>query len=423
MKEHLNSKERVASGLRALPTTKTAFASTQAAWRFYKNQKVTLKKLVEPLIQIGREATKESCKEYALIVHDWSDLTYPKHSNKQDRVEISHKKNLGYELQTALLISDMNGNPLTMLYEQLRSADGIYSSRSERMLRDRSKLDRLHPTMKFIDKLELGKPTVHIIDREADSVGHYRQWMSQKRKFIVRADDCRRVLHLDKSKLISEIVEEQTKSGTFVYNQEVEHKGKRLKQYISETNVILDRPARQHRTRNGNNKWVNIKGKAIKLRLIFSQLRDEDGAVVVQWLLLTNLTTSISKEYIVKWYQWRWQIESFFKLLKSSGHNLEQWLQENAEAIAKRLLVVAMSCVVVWQLARSNETEAIEVRQLLVRISGRQMKYNKPFTEPAILAGLWSLLSTLELLEQFEVADLKRFLKIALPDHLISDSS
>ena len=46
------------------------------------------------------------------------------------------------------------------------------------------------------------------------------------------------------------------------------------------------------------------------------------------------------------WY-WRWQIECFFKLLKSAGHELESWQQESALAIAKSLLVASMACVTV----------------------------------------------------------------------------
>ena len=74
---------------------------------------------------------------------------------------------------------------------------------------------------------------------------------------------------------------------------------------------------------------------------------------------------------IAQWYYWRWKIESFFKLLKSAGHSIEQWQQETAAAIAKRLLVATMACVVVWQLARSEEPEASTLRQLLVRLNGR----------------------------------------------------
>ena len=80
------------------------------------------------------------------------------------------------------------------------------------------------------------------------------------------------------------------------------------------------------------------------------------------------------------------RIETFFKLLKSAGHNVEQWQQGTVDAVAKRLLVATMSCVVVWQLARSKEPTADEFRRFLIRLSGRQMKWGRAFTEPALLA-------------------------------------
>ena len=54
------------------------------------------------------------------------------------------------------------------------------------------------------------------------------------------------------------------------------------------------------------------------------------------------------------WYYWRWRIESYFKLLKSAGQQVEAWQQGTAEAIAKRLVVASMACVVVWRLARAR---------------------------------------------------------------------
>lgn len=111
---------------------------------------------------------------------------------------------------------------------------------------------------------------------------------------------------------------------------------------------------------------------------------------------------------IALWYYWRWRIESYFKLMKSAGQELEHWQQEDAEAIARRLLVASMACVVVWQLMRNNTPEAAEVRELLVRLSGRQMKRTKPFTAPALLAGLWVLLTILYVLERYQLQDLRR---------------
>jgi hypothetical protein len=60
-------------------------------------------------------------------------------------------------------------------------------------------------------------------------------------------------------------------------------------------------------------------------------------------------------------------------------------------AIAKRLLVTAMAAVVVWQLARSQTPESEQARNLLVRLSGRQIRRDRPVTESAMLAGSWTL--------------------------------
>lgn len=140
-----------------------------------------------------------------------------------------------------------------------------------------------------------------------------------------------------------------------------------------------------------------------------------------EWWLWTNLPevgpAGVSTAQIAEWYYWRWKIESFFKLLKSAGHNVEQWQQESAGALAKRLLVATMACVVVWQLARNEEPAADEFRRFLIRLSGRQMKWGRVFTEPALLAGLGVLLAMLDFLEQYDVAEVKRMAQVFLPGH------
>jgi hypothetical protein len=55
-------------------------------------------------------------------------------------------------------------------------------------------------------------------------------------------------------------------------------------------------------------------------------------------------------------------------------------------------------CVTVWAIAADNSKEAAELRALLVKLSGRQMRHKKEFTNPALLAGLWLFLSMLEIM-------------------------
>jgi hypothetical protein len=121
---------------------------------------------------------------------------------------------------------------------------------------------------------------------------------------------------------------------------------------------------------------------------------------LAEWLLLTNVT-ALNAATIALWYFWRWQIECFFKLLKSAGHHLESWQQESATAIAKRLLVASRACVTVWAIAADKSKEANELRVFLIKLSGRQMRHKKEFSNPALLAGLWVFLSMLEVIEAY----------------------
>jgi Transposase DDE domain len=132
--------------------------------------------------------------------------------------------------------------------------------------------------------------------------------------------------------------------------------------------------------------------------------------------LLSNVPTGISAEQLAEWYYWRWRIESYFKLLKSHGFQVDQWQQETAEAIAKRLLVAAMACVVVWHIQRATDPEMVTLRNLLVRLSGRQVRRGQP-TAPALLAGFWSFLSALELLEHYDLDDLKQMARLIVPGY------
>jgi hypothetical protein len=86
-------------------------------------------------------------------------------------------------------------------------------------------------------------------------------------------------------------------------------------------------------------------------------------------------------------------------LLKSGGQEIEHWQQDNGLAILKRLLVVSMACSVVWSLQRDESEEAKELKQVLVRLSGKSQKREKPPTAGTLLSGLFVLLMMLDFLD------------------------
>ena len=397
--EHMNSSDPLSAGLKALPDKISSFASTQAAWRFYQNESVSLPKLQEPLTAAAHEGIREHCSLYALCVHDWSHLSY-KHLNKPDTYAITHDTDVGYDLQTSLILSDQTGQPLAPVAQRLVSRDGSYATYQKINPTPVIKhhLDEVTESIQYLETQGFLKPLIHIIDREGDSVGHIRTWDAAGCWWLVRIKDNPKVEYNGKALSCKAVAQELT----FEKTREVSYHGKPYWQWIAETPVCLTRPAKPSQKKE---KKPAVPGIPVEARLVVSRIISETGEVLAEWLLLTNVT-AVNAATIALWYYWRWQIECFFKLLKQAGHHLESWQQESAAAIAKRLLVVSMACVTVWAIAADNSKDAAELRVFLIKLSGRQMRHKKEFTNPALLAGLWVFLSMLEIMEAYSQEEL-----------------
>lgn len=403
----MNSSEQLSAGLKALPDKISSFASTQAAWRFYQNESVTLQKLQEPLTAAAHEGIAKYCGKYALCVHDWSRLSY-KHLNKPDTYAITHETDVGYDLQTSLIVSDRNGQPLAPVAQRLVSSDGSYATYGDAMptLPVKDHLDEVSDCIRYLNGHGFAKPLVHLIDREADSVGHIRQWEADGSHWLVRVKDNPKVEWKGKP-IAGKAVAQKL---VFTQTRQVSYRGKTRWQWVAEADVTLTRPAKPSQKKG---KAPPVPGAPVAARLVVSRVLSEDGKVLAEWLLLTNVA-DMDAATIALWYYWRWQIESFFKLIKSAGHHLESWQQESALAIAKRLLIASMACVTVWAIAADNSTEVVELRTFLVKLGGRQMRHKVKFTNPALLAGLWVFLSMLEIMDAYSQEELDRLKTTAM---------
>ncbi len=409
--EHLGAAAPLATGPRALPRLTSAFASTQAAWRFFANDRVSLPALAQPLQEAGRQALADSPADYALLVHDWSILNYHAHTAKADQVLFSQGSDRGYELATALLVDAADGAPLAPLELRLRTRAAVYSTRAPAPREAASHLDEVLPTMRAVSALGLPRRLVHVIDCEGDSVAHLRRWHEHRQLFLVRTDGTRAVSWEGREVKLPALVAALGQRRAFGEPRAVSYHGRPATQAVAEAEVTLTRPAYQNR----QGRRTVLKGQPLRLRLVVSQVRDAGGALLAQWCLLTNVPAAVTAALIALWYYWRWRVESFFKLLKGAGQQVEAWQQESGAAIAKRLLVAAMACVVAWQAARAPGGEGEQLRGLLVRLSGRQMKHGVAFTLPALLAGLWVLLAMTEVLEHYDLADIRRLGALVLP--------
>jgi hypothetical protein len=402
--EHLHAAHPLAAGPAALPGTASAFASTQAAGRFYANPRVTLPQLAQPLRDAARTARRDG---WALVVHDQSVLAYPRHASKTDQRTFGPEPAKGYALAAAVLVDADRGDPVAPLELRGATAEAVFSTRPSADDPDRPWPDELGPTMAALAAQGLADRLVHVLDREADSVGHCRDWAGAGHWFLVRADAEPQVRWDGADLRLAQVGQRLAQRQAFRFSRAVAYHGQPARQEIAEAVVVLTRPAWRCRTHGRKRVKQRLAGPPLALRLIVSRVLDAAGRQRAEWLLLTNLPAEVSAARIALWYYWRWRIESYVKLLKSAGFELGRWQQESGEALAKRLLVVSMACVVVWRLAGETAPAAAKARRVLVRRSGRQMPQGREFTLPALLAGLWVLLGALALLAEHPPAEVQ----------------
>jgi hypothetical protein len=341
------------------------------------------------------------------------------HTSKRDRYVRSHDADTGYELGTALIVDAAAGRPLGPMEFRLRTAAGMLSTRIGGAALPPGHVDELDDVMAAAQGWGLGRAPIHVIDREADSVGHYRRWQAAGYRFVVRADCRRVVLHEGRECELGEVVAGLAGSFTDVRDAAgrpavVTIRAGTGRVWVAAAAVVLHRPARHHtgaKTAGGHTKQVEVPGPPLPLRLVVTRVVDEAGTVLAEWWLLTNVAAEEADAATIgRWYAWRWAIESYHKLLKSAGMNAEAWQQETGGAFLRRLCVASLARLTAWLLRRDGSAAAAKLRAVLVRLSGRQMKHRVESTAPALLAGLERLLALDDLMQ---VEDLEEVLALA----------
>jgi hypothetical protein len=422
--EHSHAVNAAVTGLSALPGTALPFAATRAMTRFLNHEDIPFPALIEPAQDAVRADLAGRPGRFVLVVHDWSMFSFNTHSSKRDRYRRSHDDDLGYELGSALAVDADDGRPLGPMEFRLRTAFGMLSTRLGGAPLPPGHVDELDGAMAAADTWGLGRTPVHVIDREADSVGHYRRWHAAGHRFVIRADHQRVVLHGGRECKLGAVV--AGLDGKFAAARDVWGRPEVVTiragtgtVHVAEAAVVLHRPARHstgERTAGGSKKKVEVPGPPLPLRLVVTRVIAEDGTVLAEWWLLTNVASGEADAATIgRWYAWRWSIESYHKLIKSAGMNAEEWQQETGAAFLRRLCVASMACLTVWQLRRDPSPAAARLRMVLVRLSGRQMKHGVESTAPALLAGLERLLAIDDLMQAEDLDEILDLARRQLP--------
>ena len=370
--------------------------------------RVEIPALIEPMHRaIRREAAERP--GVLLAIHDWSTLSFGGHPSKADRATLTHAHDLGYDLATVLMVRGDDGAPIAPASVELTAADAVHSTREGGPADDLPHIDQVLPAMRHVRDRDFGADIVHVIDREADSVNHWRQWAADGHTALVRADD-RKVLRDGRETSLIAVAEglrdDLRDAGEATY------RGRKARSFVAEAEVVLHRPGK----RNEGGKKVEVPGPPLPLRLVVAEVRDLKGRPLARWLLLTNAPATLADAAtIARWYYFRWRIEGFHKLLKRAGWQLEGWLQRSGGRLLIKLLIALGACASVWALERRNDAESVAFQALLMQLSGRQTKRARPITTGGLLAGLWVLQGALAPLARHGPDRLNAMLESHLP--------
>ena len=416
VKGYMSSQHTATNGLKLLLKETEPFSQVQAAWRFLNNDNVSTEALFKPIWETLTTEIKSQCSKFVLAMTDWSHIDYKHHDSKKELISENRKENCikkGLDLQTTLVVSDVTGEPIAPIAHNLKTNKKFYSTYDDTIKLSTTHLEELATRAQWIaSNLQTDKKIVHIVDRESDSVAFMRDLSKIDALFLLRVKNNSR-LYLPKEKINIKQGELADKLPLGKKVQEMKYRKKNVTIYVNECVVEIRRDATKFIVQKGGKKKLQkTSGNTIKARFVIERLVDENQQVVAQWLLITNiLDESVPAETLATWYYYRWKIESYFKLLKSSGFNMEEWQQREPSALFRRLLVVSYSCVLVWKIANDTSENAKKIRDFLVSLSGRLVQKDKEFTHPALLAGLENYIQMLDLMSMFsreELLDMKQ---------------
>ena len=365
-------------------------AAVMSAYRFASNPKASL----EDLRSARMSATLSNIEdgETVLLINDISLLDYCSHESKEDRRCIGDGKGKGYEYNCNLAVSLEREQVLGVLHDCVISAEGpddtdevdYFDTPLVEKLPEKSiaKLPCNHKHAITVHALHVTRkaPEVKFIstaDREFDDYFHFYALKQAGMDAVIRSCAQRNVQFIrpdwfPEEELSARQAGLPLRPGYSFVNM------KRLTEHIPLTHlksVYLDGKGRLT-DKGAHAEEIPVSAGACRVTLYRQAKRDkvyvkpfdyvELNVVVVKessprenskhinWVLFTTLPVDTTEQInrVVRIYELRWQIECFFKLLKS-GFGLEDLRYNNAQKTARHLVVTTIAATFISALKSS----------------------------------------------------------------------
>jgi hypothetical protein len=325
----------------SIPAACNGWAETKAAYRFFANEYVTPEAVLKPHFQATRERIADA--DVVLCIEDTSEIDYT------TKTDIKGLGPLNYEARRGLYLHPM------IAVTPDRLCHGLLSY--QRVLREPGTLGTKPDPMRSIE--------------EKESI----RWRNGYERASSLQEDCpqTRIVYMadreaDFFELLAatEVTDETPKAGFVIRSQHDRTliNGKKLRATLNKAPVLgevsFDIPAKGKRT--ARTVVQELRAKRVTLA-VPGNLKDAEPVEVtavyaversppkgqdpISWLLLTSepVATAEDAVTIVQWYLCRWQIEIFFRILKS-GCKIEELQLQHVDRIE---VALALYCIIAWR--------------------------------------------------------------------------
>lgn len=340
-----------ASSTESIPAACRGWQEIKSTYRCFDNKKVTAEKILAPHYELAKERIRS--QKRALLLQDTSELDYSAHFSKEGIGFLNSEQHRGLLIHPLFAVGeDRLPLGLVALAYWTRETLGQKKRHEERPIEDKE-------TMRWLlhyreaNKLAQEIPETHMVvigDRESDIYEVLEEAAKAKENDEVSADLLVRSNH-DRCVAMSDgqqgklrdLTSKSCVLGEIAFEMQMRkgEKKRKVHQEIRATEVQI-LPTQRRGDRGEMKPFVMTVVHA-------KEMHAPKGATRVEWFLLT--TVKVGHDFqracqVIDWYLARWEIELYFKALKS-GCNVEEIQLQEAQRFMSCL---ALYAVIAWRI-------------------------------------------------------------------------
>jgi len=337
----------------SIPASCNGWAETKAAYRFFDNALVNEEKIFE----CHRQSTLERIKHspVVLLIQDTTAFNFSGQQSREGVGPIQRDSSRGLFLHPTLAVIPEKQCLGVVSYYQWFQEELAHKSSSERSYINHRRPINEKESYRWLESyrnancIAQNSPDTKIVsvaDREGDIYEIYDEAQNHTASahWLIRARYNRSV-KVDKGSTSSSKLKENVKENGSIGIVEFEiastssRKKRLIKQEIYIKEVVLLPSARKKKAGA-----LPVKTKVI----IASEINPPANEKPIEWILLTSVAVNNLEDAtkIIQWYVCRWQIEIYFKILKS-GCKIEKLQLTNEKRFNACL---ALYLIVAWRI-------------------------------------------------------------------------